>query len=162
MYIFEYAKEHGLRKSAPKYVYFETDTVKVKKKVTFNEISKAIDIDIKDLRLLNPSYKINIIPKSTKNPYSLRLPMHKINDFIAYEEKLYGIASNRDTGKEKSMYHNYSKTEKFTYVVRSGDYLGKIANRFKTTIGMLKSWNNLRSTTIKVGQKLTIYNKKKS
>lgn len=161
MYLFEYAKEHGLRKSNPKYVYFETDTVKVKKKVTFKEIATAIDIDIEELRLLNPSYKLNIVPKSSSNPYSLRLPINKMNDFITYEEKLYQLADNRNANKEKSMYYNYSKTDKFTYTVRSGDYLGKIANRFNTTISLIKSWNNLRSSKIKIGQKLTIYNKKK-
>lgn len=160
MYLFEYANEHGLKNTtAPKYVYFETDTIKIKKKVTFNEISKAVNIDVKELHFLNPSFKLGIIPKSTSNPYSLRLPLNKISDFISYEDKLYGLADKREASVEKSMYHNYSKTKKFTYKVRSGDYLGKIAARFNTSISMLKSWNNLKSNTIKVGQNLTIFRK---
>ena len=158
MYLFEYANEHGIKNTtAPKYVYFETDTIKIKKKVTFNEISKAVNIDVKELHFLNPSFKLGIIPKSTSNPYSLRLPLNKISDFITYEDKLYGLADKREASVEKSMYHNYSKTKKFTYKVRSGDYLGKIAARFNTSISMLKSWNNLKSNTIKVGQNLTIF-----
>lgn len=162
MYLFEYASEHGLKPNQPKYAHFETDTIKIKKKVTFNEISKAIDIDVKELHFLNPSYKLGIIPKSSKSPYSLRLPLAKIADFISYEDKLYGLASARENSVEKSMYHNYSKTKKFIYKVRSGDYLGKIAQRFGTTITLIKSWNNLTSSKIKVGQNLTIFHKEKN
>ena len=161
MYLFEYAEEHGLKNNRPKYAYFETDTIKIKKKVTFKEISKAADIDIKELKFLNPTYKLGVIPKSTRNPHSLRLPVNKIANFIDYEDELYGLAKNREDSREKSIYHDYSKSDKFTYKVRRGDYLGKIAERFNVTIGLLKSWNNIRSNNIRVGQSLTIYNKKK-
>lgn len=45
-----------------------------------------------------------------------------------------------------------------SYHVRSGDTLGKIAQRFGTTVGRLQSWNNLRGTTINVGQTLRVPN----
>ena len=44
-----------------------------------------------------------------------------------------------------------------TYKVRSGDVLGKIASRHGVTVTQLKSWNNLYSNLIRVGQNLTIY-----
>ena len=43
-----------------------------------------------------------------------------------------------------------------TYVVKSGDTLGKIAGIYNTTVTALKSLNNLKSDTIYVGQKLTV------
>jgi len=160
MYLFEFAEEHSIKKTPPKYAYFETDTIKIKKKVTFNEISKAINIDLKELKFLNPTYKLGIIPKSRTNPHSLRLPIDKIANFIDYEDELYGLADAREAKREKSIYHNYSKTDKFTYQVRNGDYLGKIAERFNVSVSLLRSWNNLRGNKIRIGQNLTIYNKK--
>ncbi|MGM0258936.1 hypothetical protein IGK73_000772 [Enterococcus sp. AZ102] len=43
-----------------------------------------------------------------------------------------------------------------TYTVVSGDYLGKIAARFGISVAQLKSWNNLNTDLILVGQKLTV------
>jgi len=43
-----------------------------------------------------------------------------------------------------------------TYVVKSGDTLGKIAEKFKTTTSAMKKKNNLKSETVFVGQKLLI------
>jgi len=160
MYLFEYAKEHGIKSTPPKYAYFETDTIKIKKKVTFNEISKAVGIDKNELSFLNPSYKIGIIPKSTSDPYSLRLPLNKVANFIDYEDQLYELATTRENNREKSIYHGYSKSKKFIYKVQPGDHLSKIALKFNTSVTLLKSWNNLKSSKIRIGQKLTIYNKK--
>lgn len=42
------------------------------------------------------------------------------------------------------------------YVIKSGDYLGKIAREFKVTVAQLKSWNNLSSDLIYPGQKLKV------
>lgn len=46
---------------------------------------------------------------------------------------------------------------KISYTVRKGDSLGRIAKRHKTTIRKIRRWNRLRSTRIRVGQKLTLY-----
>ncbi len=43
-----------------------------------------------------------------------------------------------------------------TYRVKKGDYLGKIARKFKTSVSNLKRWNNLRSDRIDINQKLKI------
>ncbi|MCF7355671.1 N-acetylmuramoyl-L-alanine amidase [Vibrio sp. CK2-1] len=43
-----------------------------------------------------------------------------------------------------------------THVVKSGDYLGKIAEQYSVSVSSIKQQNNLRSNTLKVGQKLQI------
>ncbi len=157
MYIFEHAKDHNLTPHKPEYLSIETDTVKIKTKVTFKEISRAIKIDYKELQFLNPAYKLNIIPKSRTNRYSLRLPVEKMKNFIKYEQELYKIAAVREDKREKSMYHNYDTSKKFTYHVRRGDYLSKIAQKFNVSVTNIKSWNRIHSSKIRVGQALTIY-----
>ena len=43
-----------------------------------------------------------------------------------------------------------------THTVKSGDTLSGIANRYGTSVAQLKQWNNLKSDTIYVGQKLAV------
>ena len=43
------------------------------------------------------------------------------------------------------------------YRVRSGDYLGKIAKRYRVSVSSIKRWNHLKSNSLRVGQRLTIY-----
>ena len=43
-----------------------------------------------------------------------------------------------------------------TYTVKSGDVLGKIAERHGCTVAQLKSWNGLTNNNIRVGQKLIV------
>lgn len=45
-----------------------------------------------------------------------------------------------------------------SYHVRSGDTLGKIAQRFGTSVSRLQAWNNLSGTQINVGQSLRVPN----
>ena len=44
-----------------------------------------------------------------------------------------------------------------THTVRSGDTLIGIASQYATTVADIKSWNSLRSNTIRVGQQLNIF-----
>lgn len=51
---------------------------------------------------------------------------------------------------------NPVETETVTHVVKSGDYLGKLASTYKVSVDAIKRENNLRSDTLKLGQKLKI------
>lgn len=51
---------------------------------------------------------------------------------------------------------NPVETETVTHVVKSGDYLGKLASTYKVSVDAIKRENNLRADTLKLGQKLKI------
>ncbi len=163
MYVFEYADELHIKSPKPEFYNFETDTVALKYRVSFQNISEKTGVSKEVLELLNPQYKINIIPKSSKKQFSVRLPRNKIFDFLEKEQEIYSLAYYDDSQREKPLpkyvsVSNYNRTGNRTrYRVKSGDFLGKIAKRFGVRVKQLKRWNNLRSNKLKIGQKLYIY-----
>ena len=74
MYIFEYANEHKIYSELPKYFDFQTDTIQVKRTVSFDQISEILNLDEEEISFLNPSYKLDIIPFVKDRNYAVRLP----------------------------------------------------------------------------------------
>ena len=157
MYIFEYASEHGLNITRAERPYFETDTIWVKSTLTFDQISKFSGVPTEEIKMLNPSYKLDIIPKVTGKPYALRLPKRALGTFVTHEEAIYAYAQQEIAKQEKPLPQLVQAEDRIRYKVRSGDYLGKIAQRYGVTVGQIKSWNGLKSNDLRVGQRLTIF-----
>ncbi len=160
MYIFEYASEHGLRKRVVERPYFETDTVQVKSLITFEQISELVDISVEELKVLNPQYKLNIIPKVAGKAYTLRLPLKHLGKFVNNETAIYNHVQESLNKREKPLPQLVNSNDRIRYKVRSGDYLGKIAERYGVGISQIKRWNGLRSNNLRIGQRLTIYPRK--
>ena len=160
MYIFEYAEEHGLVYKKADRPYFETDTIHVKQTISFDQISKLVDIGTEELEMLNPAYKLNIIPKVKGKDYVLRLPIAKIGTFVGNEKEIYAFAKAELEAKEGPLPQLVTAKDQIRYKVKSGDYLGKIAERYGVGVSQIKSWNGLRSNNLRVGQRLTIFPRK--
>ncbi|MDF0714793.1 LysM peptidoglycan-binding domain-containing protein [Muricauda sp. 334s03] len=160
MYIFEYAEEHGLQYKKAERPYFETDTVHVKNLITFDQISKLVDIGTEELEMLNPAYKLNIIPKVEGKNYALRLPVSKIGKFVSNEAEIYAFVKKELDSLEKPLPNMVTAQDQIRYRVKSGDYLGKIAERYGVGVSQIKRWNGLRSNNLRIGQRLTIFPRK--
>lgn len=160
MYIFEYANDHKIYSELPKFFNFQTDTVRIKRTVSFDQISEKINVNEDVLTFLNPSYKLNIIPFIEGKNYAVRLPRNKIVDFLDKEKELYALADSDDAKREKPLPRYFEMDKRIRYRVRSGDYLGKIANKFGVRVSDIKRWNGMRSNRLKIGQRLTIYPKR--
>lgn len=157
MYIFEYAEEHGFVSNGTTIPYVATDTIRVKKMITLEQVSKITNIDIEELQFLNPSYKLDIIPSVKDENYVLRLPLDGLGKFVANEEAIYAYAEKELNEREKPLPQLFETANRIRYRVRSGDYLGKIANKYGVTVSQIKRWNGLRSNNLRVGQRLTIH-----
>ena len=157
MYIFEYAEQHGFKKIKPEFTYIETDTVHVKQMITLDQVAEVTDVNIEELQFLNPSYKLDIIPYIKDENYTLRLPRWAIGGFVTNEDSIYAYAKAEFDKREKPLPQFFDSDDKMTYVVRSGDYLGKISRQFGVRVSQIKQWNGLRSNDIRIGQRLTIY-----
>ncbi|MHA7844386.1 MAG: LysM peptidoglycan-binding domain-containing protein [Winogradskyella sp.] len=160
MYIFEYAEEHGFKPERPPFQLIQTDTVHVKQMITLDQVAETTGVNIEELQFLNPSYKLDIIPKIEGKTYVLRLPREAIGVFTSNEEKIYAFAKAEFDKREKPLPQLFNADAKVRYRVRSGDYLGKIARRYGVRVSQIKRWNGLRSNNLKIGQRLTIYPRK--
>ncbi|SNR13980.1 lytic transglycosylase domain-containing protein [Tenacibaculum jejuense] len=157
MYIFKYADELGLYPESPKIFNFQTDTIQVKRTVSFDQIAEKIDINTEMLSFLNPQYKIDIIPFVKKKKFSIRLPRNKTIDFLEKEKEIYALAAAEDSLREKPLPKYFEMDKRIRYKVRSGDYLGKIAIKFGVRVKDIKRWNNMRNSNLRAGQRLYIY-----
>ncbi|MDF4201462.1 LysM peptidoglycan-binding domain-containing protein [Maribacter sp. SA7] len=162
MYIFEYAEEHGLKSKRTDRAYFETDTIHVKSLITFDQISELAAIDKDELKVLNPHYKLDVIPFVEGKPHALRLPVHKMGKFVANEKAIYAHVEKELKDKEGliAKIEKQAEANSIRYKVRDGDFLGKIAERYGVRVSQLKQWNGLRSNNLRIGQRLTIYPRK--
>jgi membrane-bound lytic murein transglycosylase D len=160
MYVFEYANEHKIYSEVPKFFDFQTDTIRVKRTISFDQISEIINIDEEVLALLNPSYKLDIIPFVKGRNYAVRLPSNKTVEFLDKEKVIYVLADTDDSKREKPLPKYFEMDKRIRYRVKNGDYLGKIADKFGVRVSSVKRWNSLKSSRLKIGQRLSIYPKK--
>ena len=160
MYIFEYSNELKIYSEIPKFFDFQTDTIRVKRTISFDQISEKINVDELTLSELNPSYKLEIIPFIEGKNYAVRLPSSKIVEFLDKEKEIYALADKDDAEREKPLPKYFEMDKRVRYKVKSGDFLGKIANKYGVRVSDLKRWNSLKSSRLKIGQRLSIYPKK--
>jgi membrane-bound lytic murein transglycosylase D len=160
MYIFEHAEEHEIYPKVPNIFHFETDTVQIKRTISFDQISEKTKIDAELISFLNPSYKLDIIPYVKDKNYAVRLPRRSMIDFLDKEKDIYLLANEDDNKREKPLPKYFEMDRRTRYKVRSGDYLGKIANKFGVRVSDIKRWNGMRSHRLKIGQRLSIYPKR--
>ena len=156
LYTMKYYKEHGI-KPTPVALPTPVDTFKINKMLHLKQINEVIGVPLDELKNLNPQYKHEIIPGNSRE-YILRLPYSYSNAFIEHEDSIYRHKADKyfNPVTLKSIQEG-GDGEQITYRVKSGDYLGKIASRYGTTVAKIKRWNNLKSNDIRVGQRLIIY-----
>jgi membrane-bound lytic murein transglycosylase D len=183
MYIFEYHKEHGIKPEKPIVNDFATDTILIKNKMTFKQISDLLDISDSEIEFLNPSYKLKVVPYVTSKKHFLRLPKDKIAVFTSNEDKMYAYANYEFNKREKpfskprvvkdtllllanneirkTLPSEITKVNKIVsktkiHKVKSGDNLSSIADNYNVSMSDVKKWNKLKSNTVQIGRKLKI------
>ncbi|WP_300488687.1 lytic transglycosylase domain-containing protein [Flavobacterium sp.] len=185
MYIYEYRKEHGIVPKRAPLTYFETDTLMVKQKMSFKQLSDLLDVPVEQLRLLNPIYKLDVVPYVTDKAHYIRLPKQKAGMFVSNEDKIYAYVQYEEEKREKPFTTTnirkdaiaqrttkrdslaianvedfpmkaVKKTRIKYYTVKRGDNLSEISSKNNVTVAELKKWNKLKKNTVNAGQKLKI------
>jgi membrane-bound lytic murein transglycosylase D len=175
MYVMRYAEDHNLILEQPTYP-IAYEKIKFNQELDLEQLAAISGICIEDLEYLNPAVQNRMIPVSNQF-MAVNVPKSKAG-FITENKEEFSDAVRLTSERSVALRTNSiataniskpaaaattsqvpSNQDKITYVVRSGDVLGTIAQKHGTTVTNIKNWNNLSSNTIKVGQKLAIYKK---
>jgi membrane-bound lytic murein transglycosylase D len=161
-YMMNYAEEHHIYPLVTPMTNALVDTVHLKRSMSFAQISNYVDVSEELLADINPMYKLKFIPES-KEEMTLCLPLDKIGLFLVNEKAIYADmrrikVEDSVAGKEKED----QTPEMLVHYVRSGEFLGYIANKYRCSVRDLMAWNNLRSSRLDVGDRLVIYSRSAS
>lgn len=170
MYIYEYHKEHGIVPEKAPIKHFATDTVMIKRQMSFKQISELIDIPVAQLQVLNPSYRLNIVPAYKDQTHFLRLPQDKMAVFTSNESKIYAYVEKEANLREKpfqivrpivsqdsvNTFQKLAQAKVRYYRVKRNDNLSTIAQKYDVTVADLKRWNNIRGNKVAYGKNLKI------
>jgi len=164
VYVMNYYREHGIQ---PRQTNFpiKADTVMISQDLHLMQVAEVLNIPITLLRDMNPQYIHDIIPARGGLKYPLCLPAELITKFINNEKNIYSYKDSIYLNKNEwyvkgPTAYNFipsGKFQKIRYVVKSGETLGGIAERYGVRVIDIKLWNNIYHNTIRSGQKLTLY-----
>jgi membrane-bound lytic murein transglycosylase D len=155
-YVMSYAREHNLYPIMPKAIFSEIDTLHIKQRVTFSQLSHVLDMPVEDIAFLNPSYLLEVIPE-TDHYHVLTLPKSKIATFINNESTIYAYKSPRESRMDSLLsIRKALPIASKTHTVRSGESISTIARKYGVTVTEIKKWNNLKSTRLLRGQRLKV------
>ena len=170
-YIMTYYCEHNICPMTTR-LPAKTDTVMVGRNVHLEQIASVCNIDIEQLRTLNPAYRRDIVPGATKLS-AVRLPQTEVGKFIDLEDSIYAynaevLFSKRATVEVNDDVPTYTRKSSSkrsrkkarsrgrSVTVKSGQTLSEIAKRNGTTVAKLKRLNGIKGSNIRAGKKLRV------
>jgi membrane-bound lytic murein transglycosylase D len=166
-YVMNYYKNHNIVEQGCN-MSMKTDTVLVNKFVSLNSVSKVLGINLSQLTILNPSYKMMIINGSTAAPKRMVIPQASkekysalydaLNADMTYNKKRHNMPLYVND-KSAKPHHQQQKPETsyITYKVHRGDTLSVIANKFDgSSAGEIKELNGLKGSHLQPGMTLKI------
>lgn len=148
------------------------DSIMVSGYLNLSILTKLTGFSLDTLKKLNPHILSHFLPSNTKN-INLHIPKSKFDYFTKNRTSI--LDSARSTGKvkaddtddsddsteveEESEVENVpiSTSKRFSYKVRSGDNLSRVAKKVGVSVTVLKKTNRLKSTKLKKGQVLIYY-----
>jgi len=160
LYLFEFAHKHEIKKKSKEMKLALTDSIPIKKMVSFSHIADKIGVPLDTLNFLNPSYIHSIIPNVKNKQYYLTLPQAYTDAFIEKEPEIYNMADLDYNSREKPLPQLYELNSRTVYRVVSGDFLGKIARNYGVRVSDIKKWNKLKDDKLRIGKRLIIFPKK--
>ncbi|TXE10996.1 LysM peptidoglycan-binding domain-containing protein [Algoriphagus aquimarinus] len=162
LYILNHLEEHNFHPEDPTYVV-EYEKIRFDRALSLDKLAELTNLCVTDLKTLNPAIKNKKLPESNRS-MALRIPKSKVpyikenlawlNDSLNNAPTIF-LASNLQLQSVEALAQDIRQNGT-TYKVRSGDVLGSIAQRHGVTVTQIKSWNNLSSNLIRVGQTLHI------
>jgi len=156
IYVMNYAEDYGIYPEKEIKIFNEDiDTLHINRKLSFDALSKLIDLDLDHIKKLNPSYKIGVVPNVPDRNFHINLPISKIEYFITNKDTIY---KQLDELQDDIKYPDYEEmVKKINYKIKSGDSLSKIAEKYNCRVKDILLWNDMKTTKIVTGKRLKIY-----
>ena len=151
-YVMNFTSEHNIRSAIPKKTFLDVDTVCVKKQVSFEQISNLLNIPEDELQYLNPSYRKRVIPVIPDETNFITLPANKVGTFINNETIIYNYVNKDSISDAATEVQEVTKI----HIIKKGEHLNTIAQKYGCSVSDIKTWNKIKSNTLKPGKKLTI------
>jgi len=130
-------------------------TITLEKELYFEAISDKIIFNYNFYRENNLEIREDILPSF----YPLKLDSISYNLLSNNLDSIYYYQDSVLFNVQEDNYIPSNKTPE-TYVVVSGDYLGKIAELYNVGVSDLQKWNDIPGTRIDIGQSLIVYQPK--
>lgn len=158
-YVMTYYCEHGICPMESQ-LPAVSDTVHINKDLHLQQVASVCNIDIEQLRSLNPQFKKDIIPGKSRT-YTLRLPNNTVNTFIEREDSIYAFEAKKYLNKRSTVAVHTGSSKGNTkgaqyHKIRSGETLGGIALRYGVSVKQLRSLNGIKGNNIRAGKTLRV------
>ncbi len=176
-YIMTYYCEHNICPMTTR-LPAKTDTVMLGRNVHFEQIAAVCNIDIEQLRSLNPAYRRDMIPGQTAMS-PVRLPQTEVGKFLNNEDSIYSyradelfakrtevevndekptFVSKKTTKSRSSRKSRASKrsSRSKSVTIKSGMTLSEIARKNGTTVKKLQKLNGIKGSNIRAGKKIRV------
>lgn len=158
-YLMNYYSKHNIIPQACSFA-FKTDTVMVNNYVALSTVSQVLNIDAKQLALLNPAYKRQIINGTSSAPRRLIIPQIDKGKYAALYEALNNSNSLAPAPQPQAVYASYREVKPENlpsfHKVRKGETLADIADTYGIELKDLKAWNHIHNGKAVVGQKIKL------
>ncbi len=184
VYAMKYYKNHEIS-VRPASFNTITDVIPVNRRISIASVAMAADLDLKELLILNPSFKKQIINGSALEPKPLVIPTVNNTVYASLYNLFNGMPDDsipvplqtglKEPEGSKTVLKEVQKvlsgksipsskpaaakkeTTYIHYIVKAGDTLSEIAEKFQgLTVSKLKALNGLTKTAIIPGMRLKI------
>jgi membrane-bound lytic murein transglycosylase D len=156
-YAMNYYANHDINPQVANFNIF-TDVIDVTKTISLSSVARAVEVDVRELKILNPSYKKQIVNGSQKSPKTLVIPAIDKQLYSSLYELLNGGADDEPRAIAASISEGSNPlTEGTTFHrVKEGQTLVMIANQYGVEVQDLKVWNDLKVMEVVPGQQIRV------
>lgn len=156
-YIMNYYNKHNIVPQACNFA-IKTDTVLVNKYLALSTVSQTLNLDLRELSALNPSYKRQIVNGTANAPRRMIIPQIDKAKYAALYDALNSSTYAAAAPKPVYAVYHEDKVEKTPsyHKVRRGETLRDIADTYGIEVQDIKAWNHLHSNKAVVGQRLKV------
>lgn len=152
-YVMNYYNYHNIYPSEPEFMNFDIDTLHVCRRIELDVLDEWLGYDQDKLEYLNPMFTRGVIPQPD-SVYPLYLPRFLIGDFIINEDSIYKYSSLEN---QYLVAANKPKRIEKVHIVKSGETLSGIAQKYHCSVQDIKAWNNRTSDKLSIGHKLIVF-----